>query len=199
MALAEEALEDGDWAAVDRAVTERLSELHMSLSYLARETGLSQTTIRYLGTPNKKHNKSTLVAISAILGWRHDHLINVLRGQPEKNILGPGSSPVEAYFQNLLSAEVGPMREQVAELTKTVNGMAKRIDVIFQQRQANAADQVSKGERALLPGALSRSGFPTRAQSPLLFTRTTATGSPLRGVPVPGSLTSTSASALPKP
>lgn len=146
--MAEEALEDGDWAAADRAVTERLSELHMSLSYLARETGLSQTTIRYLGTPNKKHNKSTLVAISAILGWRHDHLINVLHGEPEKNILTAGSSPVEAYFQNLLNAEVGPMREQVAELVKTVNGITKTIDVIFHERQTNAGDGVGKGERA---------------------------------------------------
>ena len=72
--MAEDALEDGDWAAVGRAVTERLSDLHMSLSYLARETGLSQTTIRYLGTPARKHNKSTLVAISVVLGWRYDHL-----------------------------------------------------------------------------------------------------------------------------
>jgi hypothetical protein len=146
--LAEEALEDGDWAAVHQAVTERLSELHMSLSYLARETGLSQTTIRYLGTPARKHNKSTLVAISAILGWRHDHLINVLHGEPEKNILTPGSSPVEAYFQNLLNAEVGPMREQVAELVKTVNGMAKRIDVIYQERQTSAGNGDGKGEPA---------------------------------------------------
>lgn len=140
--MADDALQDGDWAAVDHAVAERLRELHMSLSYLARETGLSQTTIRYLGTPTRKHNKSTLVAISAILGWRHDHLINVLHGVPEKNILAPESSPVEAYFQNLLSAEVGPMREQVAELVETVNGIAKRIDLLYQDRQSTTAPSI---------------------------------------------------------
>ncbi|MGH3281343.1 MAG: hypothetical protein ACRDNW_19710, partial [Trebonia sp.] len=136
--MAADGLADGDWTAVDQAVSERMRELHMSLSYLARETGLSQTTIRYIGTPTRKHNKSTLVAISAILGWRHDHLINILRGTPEKNILAPDSSPVEAYFQNLLSAEIGPMREQVTELVQTVNGMAKRIDVFYQERQSSA-------------------------------------------------------------
>jgi hypothetical protein len=82
MALSEDALQDGDWAAVDRAVTERRSELHMSISYLARETGLSPTTIRYLGSPAGKHNKSTLVALSVVLGWRYKHLINILNGEP---------------------------------------------------------------------------------------------------------------------
>ena len=131
-----EALEDGDWTAVDAAVKARLSWLNMSLPYLSRESGLSQTTIRYLGTPTRKHNKSTLVAISVVLGWRHDHLFNILRGQPEKNIRNPANSPMEAYFENLLSAEVGPLREVVAELVKAVTGMGKKIDVLYQERQA---------------------------------------------------------------
>ncbi len=145
--MAEEALEDGDWAAVGRAVTERLSELRMSISYLARETGLSQTTIRYLGTPPRKHNKSTLVALSAVLGWRHDYLLNILLGNPEKNIRKPDESPLEAYFENLLRAEVGPMREEVAELAKTVSGMGKQIDVLYQERQSSASADAGRGER----------------------------------------------------
>jgi hypothetical protein len=146
--LAEEALEDGDWVAVGEAVTERLREKHMSISYLARETGLSQTTIRYLGKPTKKHNKSTLVAISGVLGWHHNHLLNILRGQPEKNIRNPADSPVEAYFENLLSAEIGPMREEVAELVKAVNGMGKKIDVLYQERKSGASTNAGKGESA---------------------------------------------------
>ena len=43
---------------------------------------------------------------------------------------------MEAYFENLLSAEVGPLREEVAELVKAVNGMGKKIDVLYQERQA---------------------------------------------------------------
>jgi hypothetical protein len=144
--LAEDALEDGDWLAVGQAVTERLSEKHMSISYLARETGCSQTTIRYLGKPPRKHNKSTLVALSVVLGWRHDHLFNILRGEPEKNIRQPGDSPVEVYFQELLSVEIGPMREEMAELVKAVNGMGKKIDALYQERQSRAANEAAKGE-----------------------------------------------------
>lgn len=140
--MAEDALQEGDWAAVGRAVTERRLELHMSISYLARETGLSQTTIRYLGSPAGKHNKSTLVALSVVLGWRYNHLINVLNGEPEKNIGKSSDSPAEAYYENLLLAEVAPMREQVAELAAAVIGMERKIDVIFRAQQVGPADEV---------------------------------------------------------
>jgi hypothetical protein len=146
--LSEDALEDGDWPAVGRAVTERMSELHMSISYVARETGLSPTTVRYLRKPERKYNTSTLVAISVVLGWRYNHLRNILHGEPEKNIPKPGNSVMEAYFENLLHAEVGPMREEMTELIKTVDGMGKKIDVIFQRRLANVDNDADKDERA---------------------------------------------------
>ena len=125
-----EALEDGDWTAVDAAVKARLSWLNMSLPYLSRESGLSQTTIRYLGTPTKNHNKSTLVALSVVLGWRYDHLLNILRGEPEKNVLGPEDSPVESLFANMLRAEVGPVKEEMATLVDIIHVMDEKIDAI---------------------------------------------------------------------
>jgi hypothetical protein len=51
---------------------------------------------------------------------------------------------VEAYFENLLSAEVGPLREELAELVKAVNGMGKKIDVLYQERHVGPG----KGETA---------------------------------------------------
>jgi hypothetical protein len=146
--LAKDALRDGDWAAVGQAVSERLSELRMSASYLSRETGLSPTTIRGLGKPSSSHNRSTLVALSAVLGWRYDYLLNILNRNPDKNIRRPGESPVEAYFESLLHAEVGPMREEVAELVRTVNGMGKQVDVLFQQRQTGTDANADKGKSA---------------------------------------------------
>lgn len=135
--MSEDALRDGDWAAVRQAVEERMSELHISASHLARETGLSPTTIRYLGTPTKKHNKSTLVALSVVLGWRYDYLIKILLRQPQAIARNPNDPVMDAaHFENLLHAEVGPMREEIAELLNIVSDMEQKIDVLFQERDA---------------------------------------------------------------
>jgi hypothetical protein len=146
--LAKDALRDGDWAAVSQAVDERMSELRMSASYLSRETGLSPNTLRALGKASNNHNKSTLVALSAVLGWRYDHLLNILLRNPDKNIRKPGESPLEAYLENLLNAEVGPMRDEVTELVNTVNGIGKKIDVLFQDRRTDTGTDAGKGEPA---------------------------------------------------
>jgi hypothetical protein len=40
-----------DWAAAGRAVRERMLRLQISLTHLARETGLAETTIRHIDKP----------------------------------------------------------------------------------------------------------------------------------------------------
>jgi hypothetical protein len=74
-----------DWPAVVEAIRERMAKLKISTARLARETGLSETTVRYIGRTGRTHYKSNLVAISAVLGWRYDHLTNILRGEMRKN------------------------------------------------------------------------------------------------------------------
>jgi hypothetical protein len=130
-----------DWAAVSDAIRKRMRELKMSTAHLARETGLSETTIRYIGSPASGHNKSTLVAISAVLRWRHDHLINILRGEPDKNV--PMKRQAEASLQRLLYDEINPVKEQLASLRETIEVMGTKIDVIIkgQRRSAGAAKE----------------------------------------------------------
>lgn len=151
-ALAEGAPQAGDWAAVDLAVTERMVEFRMSISYLARETGLSPTTIRYLGSPAGKHNRSTLVALSVVLGWPYKYLVNIVNGEPEKNVASPGDparpgdSARETYYENLLRAEVGPVREEVAGLAAAVNGIGQQLDAVFRDLRGRPASSGADGD-----------------------------------------------------
>lgn len=132
-----------DWAAVGDAIRKRMRELKMSTAQLARETGLSETTIRYIGEPTSRRNKSSLVAISAVLRWRYDHLINILRGEPEKNVII--RRPAEVNLERLLRAEVSPMRQELAELASIISNMGQKIDALFQERNPNP----DHGESAL--------------------------------------------------
>jgi hypothetical protein len=130
-----------DWAAVSDAIRKRMRELKMSTAHLARETGLSETTIRYIGQPTSGHNKSTLVAIAAVLRWRYDYLINILRGEPEKNALL--KRPAEANLQRLLRDEVEPVKDELASLRDIVRGMNTKMDTIIsaQRRTADTAEE----------------------------------------------------------
>jgi hypothetical protein len=121
-----------DWAAVADAVQARSRELNMSTAELARQTGLSETTIRYLGTARR--NKACLVAISAVLRWRFDHLTNILNGQPEKNVhVRP---PALANLERIMHEEIAPLRQQLASLTETVRKTTAQLDAITStQRQ----------------------------------------------------------------
>jgi hypothetical protein len=129
-----------NWAAVESAVRERMLNRKMSTAQLARETRLSETTIRYLSGGG---NKSTLVAISAVLGWHYNHLINILHGEPEKNARVPANSQDPAVplpdtrIENLLRTdssvreELRSVREEVADLRAIVHAIDGKIDALI--------------------------------------------------------------------
>jgi hypothetical protein len=130
MALSKDVPEVEDWAAVGRAVRERTLRLEVSIAYLARESGLSETTIRYIGDPARRNTKSTLVALSAVLGWRYDHLTNILHQEPQDG--AQFTSPVETDLENLLRTEVGPVKHEVAGIKDIIHIMDQKIDVMIQ-------------------------------------------------------------------
>ena len=119
----------GDWAAVGTVVRERMRELGMSTAELAREAGLSETTIRYLGQSREAnwHRRSTLVVMSAVLRWRYDHLANVLHGEPYRNTTGVSR---DIHLQRLLDAELNALKEETAALRRTAQGMRRKIDML---------------------------------------------------------------------
>lgn len=122
-----------DWAAVRDAMRKRMRELQMSTAQLARESGLSETTIRYLGQPASGHHKSTLVAIAAVLRWRHDYLVNILHGEPDKNT--PVRRPSEVNLQRLLRGEIDPVKAELAALGAILRAVHARLDALATARE----------------------------------------------------------------
>lgn len=97
---------DGDWAAVNAAV-HRLAGPGMSVARLSRESGVSETTIRYLGQPAKRQ-RSTLVALSAALGCRPGYLADVLYGRARDSDAGARPPcPAEARLAAIEAAVAG--------------------------------------------------------------------------------------------
>lgn len=116
-------VQSDNWPSVRDAMQARTSELKMSTAELARRTGLSESTIRYIGEPGRRHNRSSLVAISAVLRWRYDYLTNILNGHPEKNV--KITPPVSVIVEGVVRAEIGPLRRQVSDLTQKLNSISR--------------------------------------------------------------------------
>lgn len=111
-----ESLNSGeDWPAVGNAISERMAEIKISTARLARETGLSETTVRYIAHPGKRRYRSSLVAISAVLGWRYDHLTNILKGEPHRNT--PTRRPIGERL-SLIDAKLNAIMAQMTSRTQ---------------------------------------------------------------------------------
>lgn len=143
--MAKDAKGPEDWVAVDRAVKARLREIGMPLSHLARDTGLSETTIRYMGD-TEGGTESPLVAIAAVLDWPLDYLRNILHGEPEKNNQDPAETPesidslAEPRFRKMLRTELGPVKKDVAALRGIVDRMDQKIDRLIRDRDSGSGD-----------------------------------------------------------
>ena len=123
----------GDWGAVGAAIRDRMRELNMSTAHLARETGLSETTIRSLRGSSGKHDRSALVAVSGVLCWRHDHLLNILHSEPHKNVLV--KPPLEYRLREIMHSEIAALKEEITALTGTLRAIDNKIDMMQESRE----------------------------------------------------------------
>jgi transcriptional regulator with XRE-family HTH domain len=131
--LSKDTAATGDRWAVSEAVRERMAQRGLSTAEIARRSGLSETTIRDITYGTNRHNKSTLVAISAVLGWPPDYLTNILRGEPGKNVTPV--SQLEAHLARLAEG-IGALREDVAGLKDVVHEIDEKIEVIYKARRS---------------------------------------------------------------
>lgn len=106
---------DGDWTTV-RAAVQRLRGSGMAIARLSRESGVSETTIRYLGQPVKRQ-RSTLVALSATLGCRPGYLVDVLYGKVRDDDAG-GRLPCPAETRlTAIETAISGIQETLRRMT----------------------------------------------------------------------------------
>lgn len=78
-----------DWAAVSKAINERVHELGWRQRELAERSRVSQAIVRELQhhTVERRRSTRTLESLSVTLGWHPQHLEAVLHGRrpPEVN------------------------------------------------------------------------------------------------------------------
>jgi hypothetical protein len=139
-----------DWAAVGRAVTERMTELGLTQREVTQRSHVSKATVREIqyDTVQRRRSGRTLEALSLALDWHPDHLTAVLHGhrpprggdpvaRPDDDI--PGRlAVIEHYLREITDrlGEIGAINERLEEiradvetLTKHVGADGKRLDI----------------------------------------------------------------------
>lgn len=129
---------EADRQAVIRAVNDRMNELRINPRDINELTGQSETTIYAVLNGTGSPTRSTLSLLSAGLGWRINHLDNILHGRSQEN-----AAPLSTMEQDLAQlirkmADFDTLRDDVSELKDIVHRIDGKIDVVIHGRPASA-------------------------------------------------------------
>jgi hypothetical protein len=116
-----------NWAAVARAVSDRVRELGWRQRELAERSHVSVAVVREIQrhTVERRRGPRTLQALSVALGWEPEHLDRVLKGRSQQS--GNHASPdLAAVWSRLDSFDL-----RLAELAKLLAELKSEIATVI--------------------------------------------------------------------
>lgn len=145
--LSEEALTAERRTAVAEVVKARMAELHWSIPELTDLSGVSVNTVKDIIKATGNPNKSTLVALSAVLGWAPQYLDDIVHGRAARNATS------EILLGALLVNLVSGMRADLAAFAEDVGRIDAKLgaftDLATSARRLH--DQRGRGDRPSSP------------------------------------------------
>lgn len=117
-----------DWAAVARAIGQRLHELGMRQRELAERSHVSQAIVRELqhNTAQRRRSSRTLEALSTALAWHPQHLTAVLTGRTPPE---PGDPPLAA--DDDVPARLAAIEHHLRELTEQLGELNDNLATVL--------------------------------------------------------------------
>ena len=126
-------MSEGDpenWAAVARAISDRVRELGWRQRELAERSHVSVAVVREIQrhTVERRRSPRTLEALSAALGWEPEHLDRVLKGHAQESA-GHGAPDSAALWSRLDSFDLrlGEISKLLTELRSDIAAVIDRV------------------------------------------------------------------------
>lgn len=112
-----------DWAAVAKAINERVNELGWRQGELANRSNVSQATVREIQhhVVERRRSPRTLESLSTALGWHPSHLDAVLHGRRPLDVGEQGNDRGESLWTR-------------------IDGLERRLDEISDRLRAVQSD-----------------------------------------------------------
>lgn len=117
-----------DWAAVSKAINERVAALGWKQRELAERSHVSQAIVREIQhhTVERKRSARTLEALSLALGWHPGHLAAVLHGRKP---LAPGETGDEAIDE--ITSRLSAIEDRLSDITDRLDTIAENLSALL--------------------------------------------------------------------
>lgn len=121
-----------NWAAVSKAIGERMTELGMRQRELAARSGVSQAIVREIqhNTVERRRSDRTLEALSDALEWHPQHLLALLhnrrppvRGEPREDMTDP------------VTARLAVIEDRLTEITEQLAALRTDVAAVLGDRK----------------------------------------------------------------
>ena len=123
----------GNWAAVARAISDRVRELGWRQRELAERSHVSAAVVREIQrhTVERRRSPRTLGALSVALGWEPGHLDRVLKGHAQQ----PGGQP--ASDSAALWSRLDSLDLRLAEISELLTELRSDIATVIDHVRAD--------------------------------------------------------------
>jgi transcriptional regulator with XRE-family HTH domain len=131
-----------DWAAVARAISQRVTGLGINQAELIERSQVSKATVGelYHNSAQRRRSARTLEALSLALGWHPQHLVAVLKGQRVPEIDEPVSRSDDDIPGRLAAIEyrlarietrlgvIDELSDRLKEINASVEAVVRLVD-----------------------------------------------------------------------
>ncbi|MGB6164997.1 MAG: transcriptional regulator [Pseudonocardiaceae bacterium] len=131
-----------DWAAVARAISQRVAELGINQAELIERSRVSKATVGelYHNSAQRRRSARTLEALSMALGWHPQHLAAVLKGQRVPDIGEPVSRSDDDIPGRLAAIEyrlariearfgaIDELSDRLKEINASIEAVVRLVD-----------------------------------------------------------------------
>ena len=116
-----------DWAAVAKAINERVNELGWKQRELVERSQVSPAIVREIQrhTVERRRSPRTLESLSVTLGWHPQHLDAVLHGRRPPHPSEPTIEDDDTVWSRLDTHE-----QRLGEITQRLSDITERLDAL---------------------------------------------------------------------
>lgn len=118
-----------DWAAVAKAINQRVNELGWRQRELAERSHVSQAIVREIQhhTVERRRSPRTLESLSTALGWHPQHLEAVLHGRKPPQADEPVTDPTDSLWSRLDGFE-----QRLNDITDRLDGIKSDLSTVIE-------------------------------------------------------------------